>query len=308
MKTFWCAAVKRLLYVCLIAGLSMSAAGPACAEGEITKIKAVATFSILGDLVRNVGGDHVDVIVLAGPDTDVHAFEPAPQDSVALTQAQVIFENGLHFEPWIEKLYNSSGARAPRVSVSDGVEPIVSEQGEANPHVWHDIANAMVMVERIRDGLIAADPAHADYYTHNAEEYLGILGKLNLWIIDTLREIPDERRKITVTHDSFTYFGKRYGFDIIGAGLEPMSTEAADPSAADMARLADALKTAGIKVVFTENMTNPKIMEAVAAEVGARVAPPLYTDALGAAGSPADTYVNLVKHNVNTLAEHLKSL
>ena len=138
------------------------------------KLKTVATFSVLGDMARNVGGDRVEVTVLVGPDRDVHTFEPTPQESIALARAQVIFENGFHFEHWLDALYASSGSRAPRVVTTDGIEPI-TKGNEEDPHAWQDVSNAMVMVERIRDALIAADQNNAAYYKESAEKYLAEL-------------------------------------------------------------------------------------------------------------------------------------
>jgi len=272
-------------------------------------VKAVATFSILGDLVKNVGGDKVELTVLVGPNGDTHTFEPSPKDNVVLSESAVIFENGLHFEHWLDKLYQSSGSQALRVVVTEGIEPIEVQAGqkqEADPHVWHDINNAMLMVERIRDGLIAADEANAAYYKENAEKYLGELARLDHWVIDTLKDIPDERRRLVTSHDTFGYFAKRYGFKVIGTAVDSATTEAADPSAAQIARLVDKIKSSGVRVAFIENTHDPKLMAAVAAEAGIKLAPKLYTDALGPSGSDGDTYVNMVRHNARVFAEALK--
>ena len=272
------------------------------------KVKVVATFSILGDLVQNVGGDHVDVSVLVGPDSDVHTFEPSPQDNIALSKAQVIFENGLYLEPWLEKLYGASGAKARRVVVSDGVEPIEIQAGqsmETDPHIWHDVANAMIMVEHIRDALIAADGAHAGYYKENAENYLAKLGALDQGIIETLKDIPDERRRLVTSHDTFGYFARRYHFTVVGAAIESATTEAADPSAAEIAQLVEKIKKAGVSTVFIENTHNPKLLQAIAAEAKVNVAPALYTDALGRSGSEGDTYMKMIRHNAKIFAQSL---
>ncbi|MDO8675860.1 MAG: zinc ABC transporter substrate-binding protein [Candidatus Omnitrophota bacterium] len=277
----------------------------ACPAYAGTPLKAVATFSILGDMVKNVGKDKVDVTVLVGSDGDVHTFEPTPQEAIALVRARVIFENGLHFEHWLDDLYASSGSRASRIIVTDGIEPIALGNDE-DPHVWHDVSNAMLMTERIRDGLIAADQVNAAYYRENAEKYLAELAKMDHWIIETLKDVPDERRKLVTSHDTFGYFAKRYGFAVIGTAVGSASTEAADPSAAEIAQLIEKIKAAGIRVVFAENTHNPKLLESVAAEAGVKLAPRLYTDALGPAGSAGDTYVKMMRSNAGIFAESLK--
>ena len=270
-----------------------------------TTLRVVATFSVLGDLVKNVGGDRVEVTVLVGPDGDAHTFEPTPKESVALARAQVVFENGFHFEHWLDGLYAASGSHALRVVVTEGIEPITLGN-EEDPHVWHDVSNVLLMAERVRDGLIAVDPGHAAYYKEGAEKYLDELAKLDHWIIDTLKDIPDNNRNLFTSHDTFGYFAKRYGFTLIGAALESATTEAADPSAAQIAETVEKIKSAGVKVVFAENTRNPKLLESVAREAGVKVAPHLYTDALGPAGSDGETYIKMMRHNTTVLAEALK--
>ncbi len=295
--------MQALKVICLFFLLGCGAVWAQIAPSP--KIKAVATFSILGDLVKNVGGDKVEVTVLVGPDGDVHTFEPAPQEVIALVRARVIFENGLHFEHWLDDLYASSGSRASRIVVTDGVEPIALGNDE-DPHVWHDMSNTMIMVERIRDGLIAADQANAAYYRENAEKYLEELAKTDHWIIETLKDIPDEHRKLVTSHDTFGYFAKRYGFTVIGTAIASASTEAADPSAAEIAQLVEKIRAAGVRVVFAENTHDPKLLQSVAAEAGVKLAPKLYTDALGPAGSAGDTYIKMMRYNAEVFAEALK--
>ena len=271
-------------------------------------LKVVATYSVLGDIVKNVGGDRIALSVLVGPDADTHTFEPTPKENVLLAKAEVVFENGLHFEHWLDKLYQASGCKAPRVVASDGVEPIelaASPIKEVDPHIWHDVANAMVMTEQVRDGLIAVDGANAEYYQQSAQKYLGRLAALDHWVIDTLKDIPDEHRKLVTSHDTFGYFARRYGFTVVGAAIESATTEAADPSAAQIAQLVDKIKAAGVNTVFTEAMRNPKLMGSVAREAHVQVAPQLYTDALGLQDSDADSYIKMMEHNVRILAEFL---
>lgn len=290
----------------LIILLGVLAAFPAGAQAP-AKVKVVATFSILGDFVRNVGADRVELTVLVPAQGDVHMFEPAPAQNIALAQSDVIFENGFHLEPWLEKMYQASGSRALRVVVSDGVEPLrAGHAQEDDPHIWQNVSNAMVMVERIREGLSQADPANAAYYKEKADEYLDQLGRLDDEIIEALKDIPDGRRQLVTSHDSLGYFAKRYGFSIIGAGLESATTEASDPSAAQIAALIKVIKSQDIHTVFIENMHSPKLLSSIAEEAQARVAPPLFTDALGQPGSEGDSYIKMMRYNAKVFAQELK--
>ena len=268
-------------------------------------VKVVATFSMVGDLVKNVGQDRVELTVLVGANGDVHAFEPTPQDGIILSKADIIFENGLHLEHWLDDLYASSASKARRIVVSDDVETLKA-QGDVDPHIWHDVNNALIMVENIRKGFGEVDPTHADYYEHNAQVYIEQLARLNYWVMEQLKDIPDENRKLVTGHDTFAYFAARYGFQIVGAAIESATTEAVDPSAAQIAALMDKIKSAKVKAVFTENMHNPKLLQSLAQEAGVKVAPDLYTDALGPAGSDGDTYIKMIQHNVQIIAEYLK--
>ncbi len=288
----------------------------AFAQEASVPVKVVASFSILGDIVKNVGGDKIDLSVLVGPDSDAHTFEPTPEENIILSQASIVFENGLHFEHWMNDLYESSGSKAKRVVVTEGVEPIssaahedIDEQGsleDIDPHVWHDISNVMVMTERVRDGLMAVDPVNAQYYKENAEIYLARLGELNHWIIDTLKDLNDDQRQLVTSHDSLGYFAKRYGFKVIGTVIPSATTEAEDPSAADLARLIDQIKSTRVKAVFAENIHNKKTIETLSRDAGVQLAPGLYTDALGEPGTAGESYVKMMEHNVRIFAEYLK--
>jgi zinc/manganese transport system substrate-binding protein len=300
------------------------------AEASSGKLKVVATFSILGDLVQNVGGAKIDLHILVGPGGDTHTFEPSPNDSVALVEAQLIFENGLGFETWLDDLYTASGSQAPRVVVTEGLEPIaiaeggheehsehVAEReheesvegnehhhGEFDPHVWYDVTNVIHEVETIRDALVAADPTNTKTYRANAEAYLARLKELDTWIIAEVEKLPEDRRKLVTSHDTFNYFAKRYGFEVVGSGLGS-TTEASDPSAAEVVSLVEEIKGAGVSAIFAENVSNPKLMEQIAGEAGVTLGPELYTDALGQPGSAGDTYLKMMRYNVTALVTAL---
>ena len=281
-----------------------------------TRLRVVATFSILGDLVQNVGGDRIELRTLVGPDGDSHTFEPAPSDGSALFEAGLIFENGLELEPWLDDLYASSGSEAQRVVVTQDVEPRLAAGGESqgannqeqfDPHVWHDVTLVMRMVEAIREALATADTTNSDAYRSNADAYLVRLQELDGWIFDQIVSLPGDRRKLVTSHDTFSYFAARYSFEIVGTALGAPSTEAADPSAAKIAALVDEIKAAGVPAIFAENVNNPRLMEQIAREAGVALGPPLYTDALSQPGTAGDTYVGLVRQNVTAIVAALRA-
>lgn len=291
------------------------------------RLRVVATYSILGDMVRNVGGDDIELTTLVGPDSDAHTFEPAPADNAKLSEAEVVFENGLGFESWLDDLYESSGSGAERAVVTEGIEPLPAPEeeghghageeehageehageeghGESDPHVWHDPVNAVVMVENVRDALVEADPDNADAYRRNAGEYVAEIEGLGTEVQERVDSIPPEDRVLFTSHDTFGYFAERYGFGVDTA-LASVSTEASDPSARETAELIEEIESSGVPAIFAENVSNPAVMERVAAESGVELAPPLYTDALGEPGTEGGTYVDMVRYNSSTIAEAL---
>jgi zinc/manganese transport system substrate-binding protein len=308
--------------LCALILLAWLTVWPVAAQtpGAAEPLRVVATFSIVGDLVQRVAGGEVAVTTLIGPGVDAHTYDPAPADLVALESADLIVENGLGFEPWLDQFLASAGAPATRVVASEGITPRVlaagadgaghegedtHEDGESDPHVWHDVANSIVMVENIRDALVAADPAHAARYEENAAAYIEELRALDEWIREQVAMIPDERRKLVTSHDTFGYFAAAYGFAVIGTALGSLSTEAGDPSAQQIVLLIEQIRAAGVPAIFAENVANPDLMEAIAAEAGVTLAPPLYTDALGPAESPGATYAGMVRANVATIVDAL---
>jgi len=286
-------------------------------------VNVVTTYSILEDLVENVGGENVGLTTLVGPNGDAHTFEPAPSDNAELAEADVVFENGLEFEPWFDDLYESSGSDAERVAVTDDVEtrPIAEEghgaeeehsdehageeHGESDPHVWHDVNNAVIMVEEIRAALSEADPDNAQAYERNADEYVSELEALDADVQEQVDAIPEENRALFTSHDTFGYFAGRYGFEVDTA-LASVSTEAGDPSAGETAELVEEIEESGVPAIFGENVSNSGVMEGIASETGVELAPALYTDALGDPGSEGGTYIRMVRYNVSTMSEALQ--
>jgi zinc/manganese transport system substrate-binding protein len=270
------------------------------------KIKAVASFSILADLVRQVGGDHVDVTAIVGPDGDAHVFQPSPQDAKAVADAKLVVVNGLGLEGWMARLVQSSGTKAPVVVASKGVKPLQGDgedKGKADPHAWQSIANAKIYVANIRDGLIAADPADKADFETAAKTYLAKLDQLEREVKAAIAAIPPKNRKIITTHDAFGYFGRAYGMSFIAP--QGVSTET-EPSAKDIATIIRQIKAQRIPAVFLENISDDRLMQQIARESGARIGDKLYSDALSKPGAGADTYVNMMRNNIAAFTKALK--
>jgi zinc/manganese transport system substrate-binding protein len=268
----------------------------------------VATFSILGDLVKQVGGDRVEVVTLVGPDGDVHVYSPTPADAKALGAARAIFVNGLGLEGWIARLIAVSGGRAPVIVASTGVKARdVADKRDPSrmvpdPHAWQSIANAGIYVGNIRDALRAADPDGSGTYDDNAQDYLGKLDALESEVKAAIAKIPADRRKIITTHGSFGYFGDAYGMEFIAP--EGLSTDA-DPSAKDVAKVIVQIKREHIPAVFIENIYDPRLIERIAEESGAKIGGTLYSDALSPPNGPAATYIAMMRHNARALVDAL---
>src|SRR5436305_4601322 len=256
---------RRLALVVLFAAL----ATPSLAQEKLT---AVATFSILADFVKNVGGERVDVQALVGPNGDAHVYQPTPGDAKTLVDAKVVFVNGLGFEGWMERLIKASGTKATMVTATKGVKPRKADDehghGDADPHAWQSVANAKIYVANIRDGLVAADPAAKASYEANATSYLTRLDGLDAEVKDAVAKIPAARRKIITTHDAFGYFGATYAVAFIAP--QGVSTESA-VSATDVATIITQIKKQNISAVFLENVTDDRLLKRIGAESGARI-------------------------------------
>jgi len=265
------------------------------------RLNVVASFSILADFVKNVGGDRVNVTSLVGPNGDVHVYTPAPQDAKTIADAQLVVINGLGLEGWLPRLLQSSGSKAAVVTASSGVNPL-KLGSVADPHAWQSIANAKIYVANIRDALMQADAADADYFRQNAERYLAELDALDREVRSDIDKIPPGRRQVISTHGAFGYFAKAYGIEFI-APLG-VSTEA-EPSARDVASIIAQVKKDKIPAVFLENITDHRLMRRVAEETGARLGGALFSDSLSAEKGPVPTYIALVRHNIKALTSAL---
>jgi zinc/manganese transport system substrate-binding protein len=270
--------------------------------------RAVATFSILGDLVGNVGGERLALATLVGANGDVHVYAPTPGDVRTIAAADVVFVNGLGLEGWLDRLIAAAATRAPIVVASRGVKPRSGGSGQdrpnSDPHAWQSVANAKIYVGNIRDGLIATDPSGEDVYRGNAAAYLAALDTLDGEIKAAIGSIPVARRKIITTHSSFGYFGDAYGIAFIAP--EGLSTEA-EPSSRAIAGLIDQIRREKIPAVFIENVADPRLLQRIAAETGASIGGTLYSDALSPPDGPAATYIDLMRTNVRALTKGLRA-
>ena len=295
--------LKRVAFVLLLAAM----ATPAAAQD---RLKVVATFSILADLVKNVGGDRVAVTALVGPNGDAHVYQPSPGDAKMLADARLVFANGLGFEGWINRLVKASGTKAPTIVATKGVKPRKPEDdhghghGEADPHAWQSVANAKVYVANIRDALSLTDPAGQGSYEANAAAYLARLDALDAEVKAAIDKIPSDRRKIITTHDAFGYFAAAYGVAFIAP--QGVSTES-EVSAKDVAKIITQIRKQKIPAVFLENISDERLLRRIGAESGARIGGTLYSDALTDEKGAAPTYLDMMRHNVKQLSLALTS-
>lgn len=269
------------------------------------KPQVVTSFSILADLTRTVGGEHIALTNLVGPDEDAHVFEPSPEHARTLLQADLIIANGLGFEPWLERLLASSEARGRRIDASQGVLPLwLEEDGEkvADPHAWQSLSNAEIYVRNITQALSQLDPAHADAYAANRDAYLTTLHSLLKTANARIAGLPASQRKVVTSHDAFGYLGQAWQLQFIAP--QGLSTHD-EPSAAEVAALIRQLRSEGVRAVFVENIRDPRLVRQIADEAGARVGGTLYSDALASQG-PASTYLGMFQHNLDTLLAALK--
>ncbi len=285
-------------------------------------VNVVASFSILGDIVQQVGGERVAVTTIVGPNADTHVYEPRPQDAAVLGQAQAFFVNGLGFEGWLDRLVQATDFQGAVVTASDGVhahemaEDEHEEEGRdhaheadghhhegTDPHAWQSLSNGLIYVANIRDGLCEVDPEGCAEYTANAEAYSAQISALDAQVKAQIAAVPAERRKVITTHDAFGYFAEAYGVTFMAP--EGVSTES-EASATDVARLIDQVKAAGVTALFIENMSDPRLVEQIAAETGAKLGGALYADALSTPEEGAATYLDMFRHNVALLVPALE--
>jgi zinc/manganese transport system substrate-binding protein len=265
------------------------------------RLNVVASFSIIGDFVRNVGGYRVDVTMLVGPNGDAHVYSPTPADAKKIAAAKLVIINGLGLEGWLPRLVQSSGSKATIVAATDGIAPRKLGSG-ADPHAWQSVANAKLYVTNINRALAAADPAGVETYRANMQAYLTRLDELDREVRQAVARIPENRRKVISTHDAFGYLAAAYGIEFV-APLG-VSTES-EASARDIARIITQIRTQKIPAVFLENISDSRLIQRISAETGARVGGTLYSDSLTDEKGDAPTYIDMVRHNIKALTSAL---
>jgi zinc/manganese transport system substrate-binding protein len=271
------------------------------------KLKVAASFSVLGDMVKQVGGDRVDVVTFVGPNGDAHVYEPTPGDIKELTASKLLFVNGLGLEGWMERLEKSSGFKGTVVVATKGIKPrqmVEDEKKITDPHAWQSLANGKIYAANIRDALVAADPEGKATYEANAAKFLDAIAAEDIQVKAAVAKLPVERRKIITTHDAFGYFGAAYGMEFIAP--EGVSTES-EASAQDVAKIITQIRKDHIPAVFLENVTDSRLLDQIARETGAKVGGTLYSDALSDPSGPAGTYLEMFRHNIGTLTAALSS-
>jgi zinc/manganese transport system substrate-binding protein len=274
-------------------------------------IKVAASFSVLGDMVKQIGGDRVDVSTFVGPNGDAHVYEPTPGDAKTLSASAVLVVNGLGLEGWMNRLQKSSNFKGKVVTATTGIKSRQMEEEEhgktrkiTDPHAWQSLANGRIYVANIRDGLIAADPAGKDVYEANAKKFLADFDAVEKEVKDSIAKLPPARRKIITTHDAFGYFGATYGLEFIAP--EGVSTES-EASAKDVAKIIRQIKAEKIPAVFLENVTDHRLLDQIAKETGAKIGGTLYSDALSEPNGPAATYLDMFRNNIQALTAALSS-
>nr|WP_246522602.1 metal ABC transporter substrate-binding protein [Neoroseomonas terrae] len=298
------------------------AARPGAAQAN--RLPVVASFSILGDMVAQIGGERIALRVIAGPDVDTHGFQPRPSDVATLRDAKLVVRNGLGFDGWMDRLVGAAGFRGTMVTATEGITPramaghshghdhgaagrrrshSVAPASVPDPHAWQDLRLAQIYLRNITAALVAADPAGEAAYRRNAETYAARLTALDAWVRAQVATVPEPRRRAVTSHDAFGYFGAAYGITFLAP--QGVSTEA-EPSAAEVARLIRQIRDQRITAVFMENMTNPAMIRRVAAEANVQVGGRLYVDALSAPGGPAATYEAMFRHNVGLLVPAMR--
>ena len=286
----------------LLNGLLLFALMVSSPVAAADRMKVVASFSILGDMVRQVTGDLASVTTIVGPDADAHVYQPSTGDAKAVAGADVIFVNGLGFETWSGTLIETSGGDAQVFVATEGVEPLRVD-GEIDPHAWNALTNGMIYVQNIAAGMAEADPANAETYRANADAYIGQLRTLHDKAVTSFSALPADRRTVVTAHDAFGYLAQAYGLTFLApVGID---TEA-EPSASELAALIDQLKESGAGALFVENITSPALVEQISRETGLKIGGRLYSDALSEKGGPATSYVAMFEHNLEALITALQ--
>jgi zinc/manganese transport system substrate-binding protein len=303
--------LKRLFTLAgSIAALVFAVSVNAANADAAGKLPVLASFSILGDIVSQIGGERITVSTLVGPDQDAHVYQPSPDDIKKVAHARLIVVNGLGFEGWLDRLAHAANFKGEIVVASQGIKAreMVDEEAHdhlehADPHAWQDPVNIMTYTANIVTALSRLDPAGAAVYKKNGDAYIAALKQIDNWAATQIGAIPAAKRKIITSHDAFHYFGARYKIEFIAP--QGMSTDS-EPSAREVASMIRQMKKEHIKAVFIENMTSPKLLEQIASEAGVEAGGKLYADALSGPGGPASDYLSLMRYNVGQMLGGLR--
>ena len=291
--------LKQNILAGLLSGLSFVSATAVAAE---EKMKIVASFSILGDMVEQVIGEHASVTTIVGPDADAHIYQPSVADARSVADADVIFVNGLGFETWSDTLIAESGTEASVHVATDGITPVLVD-GEVDPHAWNSLLNGVVYITNIADVLKQKLPEHANDIDANTSAYIAKLNALDTETKAALAELGDDKRTVVTAHDAFGYLADAYGMNF----LAPVGIDSeAEPSAQELAQLIAQLKEDGAAALFVENITSPALVQQISDETGLEIGGRLFSDALSERGGPATSYLAMFEHNLGTLLEALK--
>jgi ABC-type Zn uptake system ZnuABC Zn-binding protein ZnuA len=310
--------VPLLICFLSLAALTLAACGDDSGEAAGSGLTAVATTTIAGDLLRNVGGDRVAVRTLLGPNADPHGYEPRPSDVRSISEAALVVKSGGDVDDWLDDLIENAGGDAEELTLIDSVHTIEGGQAEENggeaeggegqaregadPHWWQDPRNAVLAVRAIERSLVGLHPESRATYERTADAYVKRLRKLDRAIAACMRKVPDDRRKFVTTHDALGYFARRYDIEVVGAIIPSRSTQA-QPSAGEVSQLVEEIREEGVKAIFPETALNPKLENAISREAGASVGEPLWADALGPDGSDGETYVEAMASNTAAMVE-----
>lgn len=301
--------INSIIVILTLSALFLTGCGSASQSSDNT-LRVLASTSFLADIAQNVAGDRVKVDSLLPFGADPHAYQAAPSDVAKIAESNLLILNGVEYEHFIESLLENAGGERVIVIATDGLTPNQMEDEEnasqmvGDPHMWLDPNLVITYVENIRDGLIQIDPDGTETYNANAEAYIAQLKNLDAWIVEQLNTIPAERRLLVTNHEAMGYFAERYGFEIVGAVIPSMSTDAGT-SAKEMSALIEQIKATGAPAIFLGEVENADLANQIAAETGVKVVDSLYLETL-TDGAPAATYIDMMKHNVTRIVEGLK--
>ena len=297
----------RLLFSAAVVAVTLGA-GARIAAAE--PIKVVATFSVLGDMVTVIAGDRVALTTIVGGDGDTELYQPTPADARSLAEAKLLVVNDINpeFEPWLDGLVRQAGFKGTKLVASRGAKTITEAEEEGHEprtgspkidqHAWHDLSNGAIYARNIGEALAKADPVNADFYKSRTDAYITEIKQLDTWSKAEIAAVPKAQRRVITSHDGFEYLGKAYGIALIPARGWVNDKEA---SADDIARLIKQVRQNKVRAIFVENMNDPRVIERVAQETGAVIGGTLYSDALSKPGGEADTYLKMMRHNIETL-------